>query len=397
MPQGSGNALMKNFKIGSVSDIPIYLNLTLVLFLPVLAWLISRPEQIDVYADLIESLAGHSIDRAALEGGNTPLVIGTASAVGLMVGVLIHELGHSWAARRYDIVISSITLWIFGGMARMDELPEDWHIEFWVALAGPVTSVLLSGVFFGALQFTPADAPVLTFVVGWLAVVNLSLAVFNLIPAFPMDGGRIFRALLARRQPYAIATQRAARLAKILAVFGAIIALLGGAPLLIIIALFVYVAASSESRAVMMRELLRGFTATDLMTRDAPTVAPDTAVSAFIERVFEERETVFPVVDGDTLVGVVTLDQARGVASADREDTTVEDVMDANPGTIGADTEAFEVILTMNEQAVDRLLVVEDGHFVGIVTGAGVVSAIQVLQGVGSTAESDPDPPEGYV
>jgi Zn-dependent protease/CBS domain-containing protein len=388
---------MKNFKIGTISDIPIYLNLTLVLFLPVLAWLISRPEQIDVYADLIESLAGHSIDRTALEGGNTPLVIGAASAVGLMVGVLIHELGHSWAARRYDIVISSITLWIFGGMARMEELPEDWHIEFWVALAGPVTSVLLSGVFFGALQFTPADAPVLTFVVGWLAVVNLSLAVFNLIPAFPMDGGRILRALLARRQPYATATQRAARLAKILAVFGAIVALLGGAPLLIIIALFVYVAASSESRAVMMRELLRGFTATDLMTRDAPTVSSETSVSAFIERVFEERETVFPVVDGDTLVGIVTLDQARAVAGADREDTTVGNVMDANPATIGADLEAFEVILTMNEQAVDRLLVAEDGHFVGIVTGAGVVSAIQVLQGVAPTTEPEPEPPDGYV
>jgi len=326
---------MKSFKVGSVSDIPIYLNLTLVLFLPVLAWLISRPEQIGVYADLIESIAGHSIDRAALEGGNTSLVIGATSAVGLMLGVLIHELGHSWAARRYDIVISSITLWIFGGMARMEELPEDWDIEFWVALAGPVTSVLLSGVFFGALQFTPADAPVLTFVVGWLAVVNLSLAIFNLIPAFPMDGGRILRALLARSQPYATATRRAARLAKVLAVFGAIAALLGGAPLLIIIALFVYVAASSESRSVMMRELLRGFTATDLMARGAPTVSPDTSVSAFVERVFAEREPVFPVLDGDALVGIVT--------------------------------------------------------------GAGVVSAIQVLQGVGSTSEPEPEPSEGYV
>jgi len=388
---------MKNFKIGSISDIPIYLNFTLILFLPVLAWLISRPEQIDVYADVIEALAGHSIDRATLESGDTPLVIGAASAVGLMVGVLVHELGHSFVARRYDIVISSITLWIFGGMARMEELPEDWHIEFWVALAGPVTSVLVSGVFFGALQATPADAPVLTFVVGWLAVVNLSLAVFNMIPAFPMDGGRILRALLARHQPYATATQRAAGLAKLLAIFGAIFALLNGAPLLVLISLFVYVAATSESRAVAMRELLKGFTAVDLLSKDAPTAAPDTPIDEFVERVFAERATVFPVVDGDVLVGVVTLDQAREVPSGERGATTVSDVMDRDPATIGPDADAFDVILAMNEQAVDRLLVVEDDRFVGLVTTSGIVSVIQVLQGVGPATKPDPEPPEGYV
>jgi Zn-dependent protease len=190
---------MKNVKIGEITDIPVYANLTLVLFLPVLAWLISRPEQIDIYADLIESLAGHEVEPAALESGDTPILVGAATAVGLMGAVLVHELGHPWTARRYDIGIVSITLWIFGGLARMDDLPEDREVEFWVALAGPVTSVVLSVGFFGLLQVTPAGAPVLTFVVGWLAVVNFSLAIFNMIPAFRWtaggSSGRFWRAI----------------------------------------------------------------------------------------------------------------------------------------------------------------------------------------------------------
>jgi Zn-dependent protease/CBS domain-containing protein len=386
---------MRNFRVVSIGGIPIYLNVTLVLFLPVLGWLISRPEQIAAYAGAIEVFAGRPVDAAALSSGSTPLVLGAAGAVGLMVGVLIHELGHSWAARRYDIEIVSITLWIFGGMARMDDLPENWSVEFWVALAGPVTSVLLSTLFFGVLQVTPASAPVATFVVGWLAVVNLSLAVFNMIPAFPMDGGRILRALLARNQPYATATLTAATVAKGFAIFGAIFAILGGAPLLILISLFVYVAATSESRATVLRQTLAGFTARDLM-HESRGVASSTSVADLLDRVLAERRTTFPVLDGGAPLGVVTLDHARSVAESDRQTTTVGDVMDRSVATVTPDRDAFEVILEMGEHGQDTVFVVEDGDLLGVITQADIAAAIEVVQGVGPRQQPMPDPPEGY-
>jgi Zn-dependent protease len=386
---------MRNFRVVTIGGIPIYLNLTLVLFLPVLAWLISRPEQITTYAGVIEGLTGQPLGTDALTTGTTPLVIGAAGAVGLMGGVLIHELGHSWAARRYDIEIVSITLWIFGGMARMDDLPENWSIEFWVALAGPVTSAVLSSVCLAVLSVMPASAPVATFVVGWLAVVNFSLAVFNMIPAFPMDGGRILRALLARRQPYATATLRAAALAKVLAVLGAVVAILGGAPLLILISLFVYVAATSESRATVLRQLLAEFTARDLMGEVRP-VASGTSITDFLDRVFAERETAFPVVDGDTPLGFVRLAHALDVPESDRTTTTVGDVMERNVATVAPDRDAFEVVLEMSEQGQDRVFVVDGDDLLGVITQADIAAAIEVVQGVGPRQQRLPDPPEGY-
>jgi Zn-dependent protease/predicted transcriptional regulator len=386
---------MRNFRVVSIAGIPIYLNITLVLFLPVLGWLISRPEQIAAYAGFIELFAGRPVDAAALSSGSTPLVLGAGGAVGLMVGVLIHELGHSWAARRYDIEIVSITLWIFGGMARMDDLPEDWGIEFWVALAGPVTSVLLSALFLGVLQVTPASAPIATFVVGWLAVVNLSLAVFNMIPAFPMDGGRILRALLARNRDYASATLIAASIAKAFAIMGAIVAVLGGAPLLILISLFVYVAATSESRATVLRQLLADFTARDLMGESRP-VATSTSVTDLLDRVLDERRTTFPVVDGGAPLGVASLDHARSVSECDRSTTTVGDVMDRSVATVSPDRTAFEIILEMGEAGQDTVFVVEDGELLGVITQADIAAAIEVIQGVSPRQQPMPDPPEGY-
>ena len=136
---------MRNFTIGSITKIPIRLNITLVVFLPLLAYLISRPEQLAAYATAVELVSPHAVDPDALASGQTPILLGITAAVGLFASVLVHELGHSWTARYFDVGITSITLWIFGGMAHMEELPEDWNVEFWIAIAGPITSLVLAG------------------------------------------------------------------------------------------------------------------------------------------------------------------------------------------------------------------------------------------------------------
>ena len=385
---------MYNFRIGTVTDIPIRVNVTLLVFLPVLAWLISRPAQIAAYAGFIETISPHAVDMGVLATGNTPILVGVITAIGLFAGVLLHELGHSWTARRYGITISSITLWIFGGMAHMEDLPEDWNVEFWVAIAGPITSVLLGIGFYGLLQVVPPD-PIVIFVVGWLAVVNVSLAIFNLLPAFPMDGGRILRALLARNRPYAAATQTAASVGKGMAILMAVFAVFAFAPLLLLIAMFVYIAAGSESKATVLRDLLRGMTVRDLMSTDVRTVTPETTVADLIDRIVTERTTAYPVMDRGTVTGVVTLDAVRTVAERDRPTTSVTDVMGATPPTVSPDTDAFEALRALSESKTDRVLVVEDGRFIGQVTTADFMNAIEVLQGLG-IRRGGIEAPDGY-
>ena len=384
---------MRNFQIGSVTGIPVRLNVTLLVFLPVLAWLVSRPEQLVQYASVVELVSPHPVDAAALQTGYTAELIGVAAAVGLFAGVLLHELGHSWTARRYGITITSITLWIFGGLARMEDLPEDWNVEFYVALAGPAMSVLVGAVCYALLFVVPPE-PALLFVVGWLAVINVTLAAFNMLPAFPMDGGRVLRALLARERPYAEATRTAAAVGKGMAILLAVVAVLLWAPLMLLVAMFVYVAAGAESRATVVRDLLRGMTARELMSSDVRTVTPETTVAEFLDRVVTERTVAYPVMDGETVTGLVTLQVVRSVPRKQRDSTTVADVMGASPPSVAADADAFDALRALSDSRGDRLLVTEAGRFVGQITSADFVTAIEVLQGLG--ANRDLEAPDGY-
>ena len=386
---------MRNFHLGTVTGIPVRANVTLLVFLPVLAWLVSRPDQLATYAGVVEYVSPHALDVAALQTGYTAEAIGVAAAVGLFVGVLLHELGHSWTARRYGVTISSITLWIFGGMAHMEDLPEDWNVEFYVALAGPLTSVLVGAACY-ALLFVVPPSPAVVFVVGWLAVVNVTLAVFNMLPAFPMDGGRVLRALLARERPYVEATRTAAAVGKGMAVLLAVVAVLAWAPLLLLVAMFVYVAAGAESRATALRDLLRGMTVRELMSTDVRTVTPETTVAEFLDRVVDERTTAYPVMERGTVTGLVTLAAVRSVPLEERDATTVADVMGGAPPSVSPDADAFEALRALS--GGDRVLVVErdggEGRFVGQVTSGDFVTAIEVLQGLGPRERLEL--PDGY-
>jgi Zn-dependent protease/CBS domain-containing protein len=384
---------MRNIRVGSITGIPIRLNVTLVVFLPLVAYLISRPQQLRLYAGLVDRLAPAGVDTAVVLSGTTPVVVGVVSAVGLFAGVLLHELGHAWTARQYGVGISSITLWIFGGMAHMEDLPEEWNVEFYVALAGPATSLLVAAVCYVAL-FAVSAQPVVVFVVGWLAVINVTLAVFNMVPAFPMDGGRVLRALLARRRPYAEATQTAASVGKGLSVLMAALAVLAFAPLLLLVAMFVYVAAGAESRTAVLRETLGGLTARELMSSDIRTVTPETTIAEFLDRVMRERTTAYPVMDRGTVTGMVTLAAAQTAPADGRDARTVADVMAGAPPSVAPDADAYEVLTAMSRAGSDRAFVVEEGRFLGQITNADLVAAVEVLQGLGSSDRLEA--PDGY-
>lgn len=372
---------MRSYTIATVWGIPIRVNTSLIVFLPILAWLIGSGGQIQLYAGLIETLTGVGFDVSVLRAGATPWIIGVAAALGLFVGVTLHELGHSWVALRYGLEIESITLWILGGIASLTSVPREWYREFWIAIAGPAVSLLIGGVSYVVLLLLPAEFQVLRFVVGWLAIVNVTLAIFNLLPAFPMDGGRVLRALLARSRPYDMATRTAARVGVVFAFLLAAVGILAFNPLLLLLALFLYGAATTESRTVLTDELLRGLSVGDIMTRDPKTVSTDATVAEFVDRLVRERQTVYPVTDASgRAVGIVTLDDLRNVPAAKRDATPVERVMREGIRVQSA-ADAFETLTTLQQAGTSTALVEEDGVIVGVLSDADFAHALTIQRG----------------
>ncbi|RDI72531.1 site-2 protease family protein [Halopelagius longus] len=367
---------MRSFTVGRVWGIPIRINASLLLFLPVLAWLIGSGAQIETYATIVEGFAPGQLDVAALRAGATPWVIGAAAAVGLFVSVLLHELGHSYVARRYGIDIESITLWIFGGVASLRSVPREWDREFWIAVAGPIVSVLTAAACYLAVRFLPLPSGVVVFVVGWLAVTNVTLAVFNMLPAFPMDGGRVLRALLARRRPYAVATRTAARIGVGFAFLFALAGVLWFSPVLFLMAFFVYGAATGESRAVALDDLLDGMTVADLMARDPPTVPAETTVGAFTDRLFAERRTGFALADGGDIAGYVSIEDLRRRKLDD--DAPVSAALPDPVPRVDAAADAFEALAELSGAKGGHALVTEGDRVVGVVSQADYARAVQL-------------------
>jgi Zn-dependent protease/CBS domain-containing protein len=366
---------MYNYRITTIGGIPIRVNISLLLFLPVLAWLIGSGVQIELYAGLIETLSGVALDVGVLRAGNTPWLVGAVAALGLFASVGIHELGHSWAARRYGIETESITLWILGGLASLKEMPKEWNREFWIAVAGPITSVLTGGVCFLVLLALPASMPVVAFVFGWLFVTNVFLAVFNMVPAFPMDGGRVLRSLLARNRPYGDATRIAARLGAGFAILFAIFGVLAFSPILLLLALFLYSAATGESRVVALEAALDGIAARDLVEREPATVDAEESVATLTERMLQERRTSFTVLDGGDVVGIVTLENLR--TGDDEQLTPVRDVMVTGVSEVAADTPAFEVVVEMGGGDAGVAVVMDGDDVVGQITATSLGEFLQ--------------------
>jgi len=375
---------MRGIRIGSAFGIPIRLDLTFLLVLPLFAWLIGS--DVGSLTGVVNDLFGSAIDVAPLTAGPTQWILGSAAAIGLFVCVLLHEFGHSLVAMRYGYEIESITLWLFGGVARFTEMPEDWRQELSIALAGPIVSVALGAVAYLAFLVLPAGLDPVKFVVGYLALTNVVLAVFNMLPGFPMDGGRVLRALLARTRPHAQATKIAAEVGKIFAFLLGIFGLFTNL-FLIALAFFIYIGASSEAQQTVMKAAFEGVTVRDVMTprENLDTVRTDTSVAELLDRMFVDRHTGYPVMRNGRLVGVVTLDDARSITEVERDAYRVEDVMSGELSTISPDADAMTALQRMQEGKVGRLPVVDDrGEVVGLISRSDLVTAFNIIQSRGA-------------
>lgn len=373
-----------SFRIGSIFGIPIHIHYTFLLVIPLFAWIIGS--QISMTVGLLQELYAVPVEPALVTNGFMPYIIGAIVSCGLFFGVLVHELAHSVVARKKGIAINSITLMIFGGVATMEEGIPDPKVELPMALVGPLAS-LVFGIVCGGLVYVvpslvpePARAGVLIFIFGYLGVLNIILCFFNLIPAFPMDGGRVLRAWLATRMPLHRATQIAADIGKGFAIVFGIIGLFAFSPFLILIALFIYIGANMESTAVKYSHLLQDVTVGDMMSSPVTTVPPNLPVSQVITMMYSSKHLGFPVIERDTLIGMVTLADVNRTSPIDREAMQVKDIMTREPITLPPAAPVIDALRIMSARNIGRIPIVQDGKILGIVTRTDILKVTELRQ-----------------
>jgi Zn-dependent protease len=373
-----------SFRIGRVFEIPILIHYSFILVIPLFAWIIGS--QITVTTDMLQGLFSIPIDTSLITEGIMPWILGTVVALGLFGGVLIHELAHSLVARRKGIKINNITLMIFGGIATMEEGVPDPKAELPMALVGPIASLVIGLICVGIVYAVPAVitnppiAGVVIFVFGYLGVLNIILFAFNLLPAFPMDGGRVLRAWLAERMPLHRATKIAADIGKGFAIAFGLIGLFFFSPFLILIAFFIYIGASMESAAAKYSYLLHDVTVGDMMSSPVTTVPPTLPVSQVITMMYSSKHLGFPVVERDTLIGMVTLADVNRTSSIDREAMQVRDIMTRDPITLPPSAPVIDALKIMSARNFGRIPVIQDGKILGIVTRTDIIKVTELKQ-----------------
>ena len=373
-----------SFRIGRLFGIPIQIHYTFLLVIPLFAWIIGS--EITFTIDSLTALFGVSIDPTLLTAGLIPYGIGAIVALGLFAGVLIHEIAHCIVALRNGIKINNITLMLFGGISSMEEATPDPRVELPMALVGPLTSLLVGLLSLAIMYAIPgfvsssANAGVLVFVFGYLGLLNVILFAFNLLPAFPMDGGRVLRAFLAKRMPLHRATKIAADVGRGFAILFGIVGLIFFNPFLILIALFIYIGASSESTAVKYSFLLQDVTVSDMMSSPVSTVPPTIPVSQVITMMYASKHLGFPVVERDTLVGMITLADVNRMSSIDREAMQVRDIMTRDPIVLPPNAPVIEALKIMSARNIGRIPIVSDGKIVGIVTRTDIIKVTELKQ-----------------
>src|SRR5215217_3536608 len=348
-----------SFKIGRFSGIDVRVHWTFLLLLAFFAFL------------------GYQTS-GSLAGALTP----TAVIVALFLCVLLHEFGHSLVAQRLGIEIHSITLLPIGGVSNLESIPEKPSDEVKITLAGPLVNVVLAPIFFGvgllfrAVPRMPADLFMGIGSVGqfffYLGYLNVVLAVFNLLPAFPLDGGRILRALLTTRLGAVRATDISSIVGQVFAAAFFLIGLLGGNFLLALVAVFVFFGASGEAQLVRQRERTRGLSVSDVMGTKphTETVTPYHTFGQVLDSVIHGYQEDFPVVDeSGKLVGMITREEIMAAAHSPERYYSVRELMKTDVSTIPPQADLFEEALpTLQQSGLRALPVTEKGELVGMLT-----------------------------
>jgi len=343
---------MKNaLRIGRVAGIGIYLHWT---FLLLVAGLF-----------VFYLYQGNSIAAA---------LFGVALVLLVFLCVILHELGHALTARHFGVPTRDITMYPIGGVARLERMPDEPREELLIAVAGPAVNLVIAALLFVYLMATGQDAsPSAIFrggegFVQTLMWINIVLLGFNMPPAFPMDGGRVLRAFLAMRMDYAHATEVAANLGQGMAILFGLFGVISFNPVLLFIALFVYMGAQQEARQATMRALTQGISVREAMMTRYSTLSPDDTLGTAIEELLAGSEQDFPVVSDGHVVGVLLRkDVMRGLAEGGRE-ARVGDVITSDCVIIEDSATLEEAFARMQEKNCTSVPVVRNNQLVGMLT-----------------------------
>ena len=319
----------------------------------------------------------------------TSIVAGVITSLLLFGSVLAHELMHSVVAQAAGIPIRSITLFIFGGVAQMTEEPGQPQVEFRMALAGPLTSLSL-GVIFFALWFWLGDAVEFVAAIAfWLGWINIVLAVFNLIPGFPLDGGRVLRSILWwRSKDLRRATKIASNIGRgvgYLFIFGGIVLVFWGNWMnglwFALIGWFLERAAVGSYRQVAFQNTLKGHTVSEVMTQDCPAVHPELTIEQLVsENILISGRRCFPVVQNARVLGLVTVRDIKAVPHDQWTTKTVKEAMTPLDRLkfVSQNEDLSTVLRILTEQNISQVLVVKDGNIIGMVARDNLLSFINI-------------------
>jgi Zn-dependent protease/CBS domain-containing protein len=346
-----------SFKIGSVWGIPIELHLTFILLI-IAVFVLFYPE---IYSFVL--------------------------ILFLFVFVFFHELAHSVVARRYGIKVRKIILYPIGGVSEIEEVPENPSIEWRLAIAGPITSLVFGGFLLGLNQFiliqiplstVPSSLPTVGNLLFDLAFLNLLLGAFNLIPAFPMDGGRVFRALLAERMKFSDATKYATYIGRIFGIVMVVVGVIFNF-WLIIIGVFIYIGASEEAEQTIVSTTLASVRVKDVMQSEVGAVHPDQTIAEALEIMFKARYHDALVEKDKVFQGIVIWKEIIKVAPEQRNNIKVGQMPLKNISTY-PDEAALEAYKLMTREKIDLLPVVDrdlPSRVVGVLTSEGIANAYE--------------------
>ena len=352
-----------SWRIGRLAGINVYMHATfllLILFILVVYW-----------------SADHSAAMA---------ISGVVFVLAVFACIVLHELGHALTARKYGIQTRDIILLPIGGVARVERMPEDPHQELLVALAGPAVNLAIAAALFAILAAfgaTPGLREVKD--VGWvggsfldrLMVVNLWLVGFNVLPAFPMDGGRVLRALLATRMEYVRATHVAAQVGQAMALIFGFVGLFYD-PFLLFIALFVWMGATEEAAMVTTRLSMGGIPVQRVMLTDFRSLNADDPLSVAVDHILEGWQQDFPVVFGDHVLGILTRDDLVRALAQRGANVPVRDAMRREVPTVDSHDMLEKAVAALAESKSRSIPVEHNGKLVGMLTMENVGEYIMI-------------------
>ena len=369
--------MKSSFRLGRIAGIEIGIHYTWILAFILFSWLLAQ----SIFPQINP---GFTV--------TTYWILGITGTLLLFISVLLHELAHSLVAQSRGLPVSSITLFIFGGVSNLSEEPAKPKLEFFMAIVGPLTSLVLAGIFWGAVQLLRNDKGPMTVLLSYLAQINLFLALFNLLPGFPLDGGRVLRSILwSTTHNLNKATNIAAIVGRLFGwgfiAYGVYVALFiqGGfvsGLWIAFIGWFLSNAADTARQEVTLREHLGGAKVKDVMYPKPEAISPKTMVAEVVRDIFRQRyRRAVPVCDEGHPVGVVTITDVRELPQEKWASTPVEQIMTRQPlYSVTPEDDLNSAMKLLAQHDLNQVLVINEGQCVGLLSRADIISYLQLSQ-----------------